>query len=74
MSLGSKITFIVLAGIVFSQSLVQEIMQQLSKPNNFYGDVAPLIAKMQAEAAPQLAQQSPPHAPLPPPPDTSDKK
>jgi hypothetical protein len=70
-------SFVALAlfgGIMFSQSLVQEIMQQLSKPNNFYGDVAPLIAKMQAEAAPQLAQQSQPHAPLPPRPDTSDKK
>jgi hypothetical protein len=58
---------LVLSGITFSQSLVQEIMQQLAKPNNFYGDVAPLIGKMQAEAAPQLAPRSEvPASPVPP--------
>lgn len=59
---------IVLSGIVFSQALVQEIMQQFAKPNNFYGDVAPLIAKMQAEAAPQLT------TPGPTPPSSPEKK
>jgi hypothetical protein len=46
-----KITFF--AGIVFSQGLVQDIMQELSK--HPYNDVAPLISKMQAEASQQAA-------------------
>jgi hypothetical protein len=46
------------AGIVFSQGLVQDIMQELSK--HPYNDVAPLIAKMQAEAAQQTAPGHPP--------------
>lgn len=63
---------LVVSGITFSQSLVQEIMQQLAKPNNYYGDVAPLIGKMQAEAAPQLApppqagRSEVPASPVPP--------
>ena len=58
---------LVLSGITFSQSLVQEIIAQLAKPNNYYGDVAPLIGKMQAEAAPQLAPRSEvPASPVPP--------
>lgn len=57
------------AGIIFSQTLIQDIIQQLNKPNNFYGDVAPLIARMQAEAAAQPAQAAPPAPPAPPAPD-----
>jgi hypothetical protein len=48
------------AGIVFSQGLVQDIMQELAK--HPYSEVAPLIAKMQAEAS---QQSGPPgHPPL----------
>jgi hypothetical protein len=50
-----------LAGFLFSQTLVQDIIQQLNKPNNYYGDVAPLIARMNAEAA-----TPPPGTPAPP--------
>ena len=73
---------LVLSGIIFSQSLVQEIIAQFAKPNNYYGDVAPLIAKMQAEAAPQVAPQAgqagqagqaAPASPIPPKPNVKDQ-
>lgn len=59
------ISAILLAGFLFSQTLVQDIIQQLNKPNNFYGDVAPLIARMNAEAAAQSS--TPPPGPSIPP-------
>jgi len=72
---------LVLSGITFSQSLVQEIIAQLAKPNNYYGDVAPLIGKMQAEATsqpapqPQAGQagQAAPASPIPPKPNVKDQ-
>jgi hypothetical protein len=64
MSQASKIALI--AGIVLTQTLIQDIIQQLRKSNNFYGDVAPLIDRLNAEAAPQVVQ--------PPQPTSPDKK
>jgi hypothetical protein len=70
---------LVLSGITFSQSLVQEIIAQLAKPNNYYGDVAPLIGKMQAEATsqpapqPQAGRSEVPTSPVLPKPNVKDQ-
>ena len=56
--------FILFAGVVFSQPLVQEIAQQLAKQP--YAEVAPLIGKMQEEASHQPAPETPPPLPQAP--------
>jgi hypothetical protein len=50
--------------VILSQELVDAMFQRLSQDP--YASVAPLLGKLQAEAAPQLApQQQPPPEPKP---------